>query len=153
MAETIIIGIGNSYRSDDGAGWAVIDQLQGKLHPSIILSKQRGDIVELLDAFANYQTVLIIDACLSANPSENWLRLDISEKPLEIESRQTSTHGLNISQAVALANNLNQLPPKLIIYAIPGENYQIGEELSPRVAKSIKEVTEAILKEKELLHA
>jgi hydrogenase maturation protease len=153
MADTIIIGIGNPFRGDDGAGWAVVDQLKGKLNPSIPTSKQRGDIAELLDAFANYKVVFLIDACRSKNSQSLWQRIDFYREPLEIESHQTSTHGLNISQALALAKNLDLLPQKLIIYAIAGKCYQMCDILSPPVAKAIEEVTAAILNEEDIRYA
>lgn len=150
MSDRIIVGIGNPFRGDDGAGWAVIDRLNGKLNASIVLSKQQGDIVELLDAFSNYAIVFLIDACHSKNLKNGWQRIDYHRNAIEIESHQTSTHGLNISQAIALAKNLNQLPQKLIIYAIAGENYQMGQMLSESVMKYAEEVAEAILNEEDI---
>lgn len=146
MVETIIIGIGNPFRSDDGVGWTVVELLERKMDPSVVmLSKQRGDIAELLEAFAEYRNVFLIDACKGIE--DGWQRIDFFEKPVEIESHQTSTHGLNISQAIELAKNLDQLPQRLVIYAIAGECYQMGNALSPSVAKAAVEVVEAITKE------
>lgn len=150
MPDIMIIGIGNPFRSDDGVGWRVVEQLEGKLNSSIMLSKQRGDIVELLEAFAQYKTVFLIDACSSKSFKSAWQRIDFYREPLEIESHQTSTHGLNISQAIALAKNLDQLPQKLIIYAIAGDCYQMGDTLSPAVAQAAEEVVEALLNEKSI---
>jgi hydrogenase maturation protease len=148
--QIVVIGIGNPFRGDDGVGWIVIDKLKEKLNASVDLSKQQGDIVELLDAFSHYATVFLIDACHSKVFKNGWQRIDYNQDDLEIESHQTSTHGLNISQAIALAKNLNQLPQKLIIYAITGECYQVGQLLSPSSAKHAEDVAEAILNEEDI---
>lgn len=143
----LIIGIGNPMRGDDGAGWAVIDKLEKQVTVEM-LCKQKGDISELLDLFARHSTVYIIDASLSNAPPGSWQRIDALRQSLPIESNQTSTHGFNISQVIALAKNLNQLPIKLIIYAIAAECYDMSETLSPPVEKAVEEVSIAILNEK-----
>lgn len=147
MGNLIVVGIGNPYRGDDGAGWAIIDGLKKKLSPAIELVKQRGDIAELIDIFAQYNTVYLVDAYQSHALMDSWKRIDIHQEPIPDEQPQTSTHGFSIAQAISLAKNLDQLPKKLILYAIKGDNYTISDHLSPSVAKSIDEVMEAILKE------
>lgn len=150
MADIIIVGIGNPYRGDDAAGWAVIDGLQEVASSAIKLVKQRGDIAELIDIFAHHKSVYLVDACQSSDPLGAWQRIDVHQQPIPPENSQTSTHGFSISQAIALAKSLNQLPNKLIFYAITGENYSINAALSPLVAKSIGSVIKAILNEEDI---
>ncbi|MBS0629465.1 MAG: hydrogenase maturation protease [Verrucomicrobia bacterium] len=145
MGSEIIIGIGNPYRGDDGAGWAVIDLLREKIDPKITLLKQRGDIAQLLDIFATHNCVYLVDATIGLK--DRWKRIDIKREPLPEESSQTSTHGFSISQAVSLARNLNQLPACLILYAIKGSQYTMSDHLSPDVVQSVEEVAKAITKE------
>lgn len=149
MADLIIVGIGNPYRGDDGAGWAVIDGLE-KLGASIKRVKQRGDIAELIDLFTQYKSVYLVDACLCSEPAGTWRRIDLHMESIPNENPLTSTHGFSLSQAISLAKNLDQLPDKLILYAINGDNYNISEALSPPVARSIDSVIKAILNEEEI---
>lgn len=146
MAEVIIAGIGNPYRGDDGAGWAVIDALK-KQRVDWPLSKLRGEITELLDLFSGYNTVFLVDACFSSSPIGTWSRINASQEALPDETSQTSTHGLGIAQAIALAKNLNMLPEKLIIYAIVGDKFNISDTLSPAVEQAVDLVATALLKE------
>lgn len=144
MSEEIaIVGIGNPYRGDDGAGWAVIDALQGNL--PVPLLKQRGDIAALLDLFSRYPTLILIDACTA--PTGSWFRINALKEPLPPDNRQTSTHGLNLSQAIELAKTMDQLPANLILYAICGENFQINAPLSHNVARTIPIVAHEIIQE------
>lgn len=146
----IVIGIGNPFRGDDGAGWAVVDALQNKVRSGVKLCKLKGDIAELLDVFANYATVYLVDSCISDSTPGSWERIDGLLAPLFIDRPQTSTHGLSISQAIALAKNLHQLPSKLILYAIYGNRYHLSTSLSPAVAQAIDQVTQTILNEKDI---
>ena len=138
MEDTVVVGIGNPFRGDDGAGWAVIDALEAK-KIDVPLYKQRGDITELLDLFAEYSNVFLVDACTGVN-----LRIDIHEQSIPEDNPQTSTHGMGIAQAIAFAKNLNLLPKKLILYAIAGKNFNIGDPLSPSLDLEINRVAKAI---------
>lgn len=149
MSDVIIVGIGNPFRSDDAAGWAVIDGLHGKVNSDVKLCKEKGDIFELMDIFANNKHVYLVDACyINANPG-TWYRIDANRQQVCMQS-QTSTHGLSISQAIALAKNLNQLPERLVIYAISGNNFCIGEGISSQMKQAIENVILAILKEDDI---
>lgn len=150
MNSLIIVGIGNLYRGDDAAGLAVIDQLKEKVGNTIKLAKQRGDIAELIDIFTHHKSVYLVDACQMRAPLGSWQRVDLRKESLMSEDPQTSTHGFGVSQAVLLAKNLNQLPEKLILYAICGNAYQIGDSLSPAVANSVDTIVKELLNEKEI---
>ncbi len=147
MAEIIIVGIGNPYRGDDAAGWAVIDKLAAKIGSAIKLVKQQGDVAELIDFFVHFKSVYLVDAGSWDAPIGSWQRIDVLKDPIPEETVQTSTHGFGAAQAISLARNLDQLPKKLIVYAINGGAYHISNELSGPVAKCIDSVAEAVLNE------
>lgn len=149
--DILVVGIGNPFRGDDGAGWAVIDALEGKVSVDVKLSKLRGEISELLDVFANYSTIYLVDACQMDAPLGFWERIDAHQDPIFLDTPQTSTHGLSISQAIALAKTLNEVPSKLIIYAINGDQYNMNAALSPPVAGVIEMVAQNIAKEEDIL--
>jgi len=144
MNNIIIVGIGNPYRGDDGAGWAVIQQLEKSINPKY-LRKSQGDIGELLEIFACYKHVYIVDACL-ATQAGSWRRIDALKEVFPTE-RQTSTHGLTLSQTIDLAKALHQLPEQLIIYAIAGIFFLMKETLSTSVAQAVDEAAQKIAEE------
>lgn len=144
------MGIGNPYRGDDGIAWEILRTIEKKIPESIFFKKSRGDIGELLETFQSFKTVILIDACLSGKSAGSWERINALKDPLPEDSSQTSTHGFNVGQAIALARNLKQLPSVLILYAISGDRFGIGDHLSEEVGKAIDPVVEAILNEKEI---
>lgn len=153
MNKVAIVGIGNPYRGDDGAGWSVIELLRNKVSSAILLDRQWGDMAELLDIFETNKTVFLVDACISGAAVGSWQRIDAIGHPLPMDRRQTSTHGLSVSRTIDLARNLQMLPAKLIIYAITGDQYNMSENLSPIVAIAVEKVVAELLKEKEISHA
>ncbi len=150
MADLIIAGIGNPYRGDDGAGWAVIDALLNRVNASVHLRKVGGDIAELLDIFGAYSKVYLVDASFALSSISSWERIDALQQALPEENGQTSTHGLGVAQAVAFAKNLDLLPAKLIIYAIAGGHFEMSDGLTPVVAQAVSLVTEALLHEEDI---
>lgn len=149
MSEIIIVGVGNPYRGDDGAGWAVIDGLKKRLNSNIELLKQKGDIAEIIDIFSTHPCVYLVDAC-SSQAVHSWQRIDVLVQPIQEKHSLTSTHGFSIAQAVSLAKNLGQLPNKLILYAINGDHYAMSDVLSPSVKQSIDHVINEILNEEDI---
>jgi hydrogenase maturation protease len=143
----VIIGIGNPYRGDDGAGWAAVDRLKKKIGASIPLLKLKGDIAELLDVFGTHERVYLIDAYQADALSDAWRRIDARAEAIPEENPQTSTHGFGIGQAISLARNLSELPQTLIVYAIKGREYTMSDHLSKEVSASVDEVVEAVIKE------
>jgi hydrogenase maturation protease len=150
MNDIFVVGIGNPFRADDGAGWAVIDAIEEIAKGSLPLRKLRGDIAELMDVFANHSTVYLIDACASHALPGSWQRIDASLEPFLLDPPSASTHGLSIKEAIALAKNLNQMPSKLIIYAITGDRYQISAGLSAPVSRAIGVVAQNIINEEDI---
>lgn len=150
MSDLAIVGIGNPYRGDDGAGWAAIDELEKKIEGKIPLFKVRGEITELMDLMANYWTLYVVDACRMEGPIGSWKRIDGHLEPLPQEDPQTSTHGLSLKEAIELAKTLGQLPSKLIIYAVNADQYSMSHALSPPVAEAIEGLAQNILKEEDI---
>jgi hydrogenase maturation protease len=144
MNKIIVVGIGNPYRGDDGAGWAVIQQLEKRIDPRH-LRKSQGDIGELLEIFASTRFVYIVDACLATQVSL-WRRIDGLKEVFPPE-RQTSTHGLTLGQTIDLAKALHQLPEQLIIYAIAGKKFLMQNTLSSSVAQAVDEAAQKIAEE------
>jgi len=139
MSNIAIVGIGNPYRGDDGAGWEVIDRLKVDI-PCI---KSRGDISELIDLFAQHESLIFIDAC--PDLGVDWKRVDALSVP--INQRLTSTHGFGLSEAIAMAKQLQQLPLCLILYLINGTNFAMSQGLTHAVKESVQQVVEEIERE------
>lgn len=151
MNEILILGIGNPFRGDDAAGWAVIDVLEQKSPKGVKLCKVRGDSAQIIDLFTEYSTVYVIDACQMNAPSGFWKRIDAHKFPIPSDAPQTSTHGMGITQAIDLAKVLGILPSKLIIYAINGEHYNLSTSPSLSVGQAIDTVAQHILQEEDIV--
>lgn len=134
-----MIGIGNRYRSDDGAGLAVAERLHRA--PGLDVRSCEGEPVALLDDWDGAGTVLVIDAVSSGAEPGTIHRLDASASPLPASLRgSTSTHAFGLADAIELARVLDRLPSQLTVYGIEGQTFTSGTALSDPVVAAVEAV-------------
>lgn len=144
---TLVIGIGNPYRQDDGAGVAVVRRLRKRLPPGGQGVECPDDLTRLIHLWQGFERVILVDAMSSGQEAGTVNRFELSEHPLPAGARFSSTHVLSLGEVIALARTLNQLPPRLVLYGIEGKRFGEGEGLSPEVEKAVEDVVRYILRE------
>lgn len=144
-AAAAVIGVGNAFGSDDGAGLAVARSLRGRLGPGVRGLEHEGDPSGLLDAWAGAEVVVLVDATSSGAAPGTVQVLDASKRPLPAGLGGTSTHAFGVAQAIELARALGRLPAHVVVVGIEGERFTAGTELAPAVAASIEPACEAVL--------
>src|SRR5690242_16656247 len=98
-----VIGVGNEYRSDDGAGLAVIRALKAMQLPYVQCIESSGDAVELGELLSEVAgeeriiTVIIIDAVSSGASSGTIYRIDASRELLPASLSFSSTHSMGVA--------------------------------------------------------
>ena len=130
----IVIGVGNPWRRDDGAGLAVARAAGGVC---------TNDPVRLLDLWAGARHAVVIDACASGSPPGT-----IHRGVAGLAAHPASTHGFGVADAIELASLLGSLPERVDVYAIEGADFGHGDGLTPAVAASVgalvRELTAAV---------
>ena len=144
---TAVIGIGNTYRSDDGAGIFVSRMLKGAASPGVRILEASGEGTDLMDAWQNVEFVILIDAVQSGSAPGTIHHFDARESTLPSRFFHYSTHAFSVAEAVELARALDRLPPRLVVYGIEGASFVAGEGLSPEVGQAAKEVARRVLAE------
>lgn len=143
-----IIGVGQEWRGDDAAGLLVARQLREFAGPQVTILENSGSMSDLLAAWQGAGWVILADAVRGGGRPGEIYRFPVSERPLPAELfPATSTHAWGVAQAVALSRVLGALPPHLVVYGIEGRNFDLGQELSPAVARAVPEVARRIRQE------
>lgn len=143
----LIIGVGNRYRGDDGAGLAVARALQKRAAPETRIVEASGEGAVLMEAWEGAGEVILIDAVQSGAVPGTVHRLDAAERPLPSRFIATSTHAFGVAEAIETARVLGRLPRHLILYGIEGADFTPGERLSPAVTAACDSVVERLLGE------
>lgn len=144
---TIIIGIGNEFRGDDGAGTAVARLLRGQTPVGVTIREESGEGAALMDAWKDAATVILVDAVQSGATPGTIHRIDASTDQVPSEFFHYSTHAFSVAEAIELARAMNQLPERLIVYGIEGESFAAGVLLSSTVERAVRVLAEKILSE------
>lgn len=146
MHRTLLIGIGNLYRRDDGVGIVAVRRARPLLPPSMAVLEWTGDLMTLLEIWQGSRCI-VVDALRSGGRPGEILRMEAHHEPLPVEGRFFCTHAVGLEEVIALAHVLNRLPLELILYGVEGCDFSEGEGLSPQVEKAVDDVVRYILQD------
>lgn len=135
-SKTLIVGIGNTLKGDDGAGPLVCERLAGKICAEVI---DAGTVPE------NYiqtitkkapQNLLIIDATdFGASPGTIKLF-----RPEQISSFAFSTHALSPHLFIDMITR--QIQVEVYLLGIQPAQTQLGQSISNQVTEAIQQLTQ-----------
>ncbi|MCC7209806.1 MAG: hydrogenase maturation protease [Anaerolineae bacterium] len=140
----LIIGIGNAYRHDDGAGLAAARRLKALNLPGVTVLLHSGEGGSLMEAWQGADHVVLVDAVKSGAPPGTLHRIDASERDPAPAYFSTSSHTFGVSEAIALARTLGGLPRRLVIFGIEGVDYTYGPGLTLQVENAVAQAVDAI---------
>ena len=130
----IVIGVGNAWRGDDGAGLAVARRVAaegGTAHA------HEGDCAALVELWSGADHAVVVDAARSGAPAGTVRHFDAAAAPLPAAAVRSGTHAFGVADAVELARALGRLPARLDVYAIEGGSFAAGDRLTPAVARAV----------------
>ena len=142
----VVVGVGNAYRGDDGAGLDVAGRVRELgVEAQIRVCEQEPS--RLVDAWEGADVAFVVDAVASGAPVGTVHRFDAATALPTALFGPSSTHALGVADAVELARALGRLPARTIVYGIEGESFVAGDELTPAVAGAVEAVAHQIVEE------
>jgi hydrogenase maturation protease len=147
----VVVGVGNTFRSDDAAGLEVASRLEGRVPAGVGVITCGQEPSRLLDAFEGAAAVLVVDACSSGAEPGTLHRFDAAGAALPERVFRSSTHAFGVGETIELARALGKLPGTVIVYGVEGEEFAAGEGLSPRVESGVGRAAASMLEDLERL--
>jgi len=141
----VVIGVGNEFRRDDGAGPAVVASLRGRVPPGVELLLADGEPTRLIEAWTGAALAVVVDAVLANPPRPGRVHRFVLDRPLAGTTRTASSHGFGLDDAVRLALALDRMPGRLVVHAIEADDLALGQGLTPLVAAAVGDVARAVL--------
>jgi hydrogenase maturation protease len=120
----LVIGYGNTLRSDDGAGPYVAEAVEALKLPGVQVLAAGLLTPELADPIARANTVVFVDASVEAETPIGLRRL------APAESSQILAHAADPRTLLALARDVFGHAPDGWWLTLPAESLEIGEGLS-----------------------
>jgi hydrogenase maturation protease len=126
MTKTLVIGVGNTLRGDDGAGIRVAEKAEAQF-PGVDVLCVHGLTPELAETVARYDRVIVVDASLTA--------AGLRVTTLNPESPFPRSHNLSPGGVLALASSLyHRAPAEALLIELPSRSAVFSESLSPDAA-------------------
>jgi hydrogenase maturation protease len=153
MSRTLVVGIGNILRGDDGFGVEVVKRLQAL---DDVTSRARvievgiGGIHLVQELMDGYDLLVIVDAVSRGGEAGRLsvLELEVPATPSALEAWEhelTDLHEAVPSRALVMARALGVLPPRVLLIGcepVGSDDLEIG--LSPPVARAVPVAVERI---------
>ena len=137
----LVIGCGNTDRSDDGAGILVARRLRER---GLNALEHSGDGLALIELWHGFDDVIIVDAMLSGADPGTVSSWDPVSQPLCSENWRCSTHVCGPAEAIELARVLGRLPARIQIYGIEAQNFEPGAGVSSRVMGAVNRLSDKL---------
>ena len=123
----LVIGYGNTLRSDDGAGQIVAEKIAGWKLPQVQSLAVQQLTPELAENMANADGVIFVDAVATNSDNPNPVQVQL----LLVEAINSSLgHHCNPRSLLAYAQILYGKVPKAYGVLIPAINFDFGETFS-----------------------
>lgn len=138
---TVVIGIGNSFRRDDGVGPAVAAEVMARHLDSVRVVTCAADPVALLDAWDGAAMAVLIDAVVGEQPGRvrSCLLQDFAE------ATPVSSHDLGLRQAYELGRALGRAPRSVVVVTVDVADTGHGQGLSAPVLAALPDALRAVL--------
>jgi hydrogenase maturation protease len=138
MVPTLVIGVGNPSRRDDGAGLCVVRELRARLDggEGARLVESDGDPAQLLEEWTGVPVAIVVDASSSGAAPGTVIEIDPT-RGSNGHGLRRSTHAMGLMEAVQLGLALGRMPARLRIIAIEGEDFSHGEGLTTAVRQAV----------------
>ena len=146
---TVVVGVGNEFRRDDGAGPEVIARLRA-LQPGdaslsgVTLALSDGEPGRLIDLWEGTRLAVVIDAVRDTRlPPGHTCQL-AADALAGLADGAASSHGIGLGDTVELARALGRLPERLTVLTVVGRDFGLGAGLTAEVAAAVAELVEQV---------
>ena len=138
MIQILLIGIGNTLRSDDGAGVHAVQRLAERF-PSVASVCVQELLPELAEPVAHCDRLICIDASVSCTQ----LRLTRLQAARSDFAQDSHAHSLQHLLWLARAVYRRQ-PRQAVLVEIPASGFAFGESLSPATEAMVTACVEMV---------
>jgi hydrogenase maturation protease len=130
----LIYGIGNLGRQDDGLGVRLIERLErGDLPDGVTLESGYQLAPEDALTLSEHDAVVFVDATAVPEAPAPYSLARVAPST----EHAFSTHVLSMGAVLSACLRLYGRAPRAYALAIPGQRFDIGEEISPQAAENL----------------
>ena len=139
LPATLVIGLGNLLRGDDGVGVRLAQMLAKQTLPNDVEVVDGGTqglgLVPLLEG---RQRVILVDAADIGQTPGTFRRFTLAEAVLTGDELHLAIHAAGLREALLLAKALKIVPDQVVIFGVQPANIEWHNGLSPPVEAALE---------------
>ncbi|WP_071515311.1 hydrogenase maturation protease [Geitlerinema sp. PCC 9228] len=143
----LVVGYGNSLRSDDGAAHAVVSRLQQQELPQVQVLSVHQLTPELAETLSQVQRAIFVDVYMAHGETQLRVEPLPSQEQLAREARWKWIHQATPRSLLALTQFVYGSTPEAWWVLIPAVNLALGETTSATAQAGIDAATAYILQQ------
>lgn len=140
----LLVGIGNEFRTDDGVGCYVAGKIMSRGNGRLAVKILEREGTDLIECWRGYETVYVVDAAMSGSEPGTVHRFEIPGQEIPKSVFCASTHAFGLADVIPLAQTLDALPPKVIVYGIEAGSFEHGRGLTGKVKAAADKLAEEL---------
>ena len=145
---TLVLGLGNPLRGDDGVGARVVEELNHRGLPQGVTAMDGGTGgLDLLRILERWNRVVIVDAADVGLEPGQFVRFTPDQVRLTGASGAFTLHNAGLSEVLALAAALNLDLPELVVFGVQPAEIGWGEGLTLALEAALSGLADAVLEE------
>jgi hydrogenase maturation protease len=150
---TVVIGLGNPLRGDDGVGVRVVEELAAQpLPPDVEVVDGGTQGLGLVGLMEGRRRAIVVDAASVGRSPGQFVRFTLDEARLLGDEQPLSIHAAGLGDALLLGQALGTLPDEVIIFGVQPSCVQWDRSLSPEVDAALPALIAAVLAEVSASH-
>jgi hydrogenase maturation protease len=110
----------------------------------VCLVESDGEPTSLIDLWAGADLAIVVDAVRVRDPQPGRVHRRSLLHPSMRGLSSASTHGVDLGDAVSLAEALDRLPAMLLLYLVEAADTSYGQGLTPAVEAAVNPLAELI---------
>ncbi len=145
----LVIGVGERHKHDEQVGLYVARRIREECGAAVRVVEETKDVLDLMDLWQTADVVFVVDAVVDGKGVGAIHHFEVGPStgcdeviPADISF---SLRVLGLADAIHLAESLDMLPARLIVYGIEAECFKPGDGLSLDVLAAAEQVTREIL--------
>ncbi len=149
-APVLVMGVGNLLRQDDGFGFAVLEELEGRGIPEGVELLDAGtSAIDLMDCFGGRERLIVLDAVRGGREPGTLYRFS----PEDVEAERlpmNSLHQVGLLETLKLGELVDCKPRSTVVIGVQPAETGLGIGLTDRVRAAVEKAADLVMEEIEV---
>jgi hydrogenase maturation protease len=134
----VVLGIGNTILSDEGAGVRAAEMLAQRyeLPPEVLVIDGGTSGMEMIEDLSDVDLLVVLDVVLTGAAPGTLVRIAGNDVPVFFR-RKLSPHQIGLPDVLASLELLGAMPAEIVVHGVEPVSLALGLELTDTVAAAV----------------